>query len=81
MVLSEAALRRWKVATYAITAATAWQLVFYEQYEIPGYKGKHVFTDIQIAYRGWVDRVIWGRQAALPPAAPVANKTQENEKK
>ena len=59
-----------KLATYVITGATLWQLVFYEEYHIPGYEGKHVFTDIQKAYRGWVDQKIWGRQALPPPQPP-----------
>lgn len=51
---------RRKLATYVATSATFVHLVFYNEYQMPGYNGKHCFTDIQLAYHDWVDRNIWG---------------------
>ncbi|CAB9513265.1 expressed unknown protein [Seminavis robusta] len=79
MVLSEHALRKWKLATYVATSATAIHLVFYNEYQIPGYQGKHCFTDIQRFYRQWVDRNVWGQQNLTAPATDNASSQQQQQ--
>lgn len=51
-----------RLATYVVTAFASVHLVFYTDYNIPNYEGKHVFSDLQVWYRNWVDRTVWGRK-------------------
>mmetsp|Transcript_17041 Transcript_17041/g.25200 ORF Transcript_17041/g.25200 Transcript_17041/m.25200 type:complete len:86 (-) Transcript_17041:376-633(-) len=62
MVLSEQAMRNWKVATYVCTFGTAFFTTFYVSYPMPPHlEGKkHVLTDIQKSYHEMIDRHFWG---------------------
>mmetsp|Transcript_23212 Transcript_23212/g.27952 ORF Transcript_23212/g.27952 Transcript_23212/m.27952 type:complete len:83 (-) Transcript_23212:192-440(-) len=61
MVLSAQAQRSWKLATAVCTSASAFHLVLYTEYSMPAHLAgeKHVFTDIQQAYRGMIDKHVW----------------------
>lgn len=52
-----------RLATYAITSVATIHLVFYADYQIPNERmKKHCFTDLQQAYRNFIDQNVWGIQ-------------------
>mmetsp|Transcript_19113 Transcript_19113/g.31673 ORF Transcript_19113/g.31673 Transcript_19113/m.31673 type:complete len:83 (-) Transcript_19113:139-387(-) len=72
MVLSEQAMRNWKVATYVCTFGTAFFTIFYTPYTMPPHlEGrKHVLTDVQESYHKMIDKYVWG----LPPKGAIVQK-------
>mmetsp|Transcript_41073 Transcript_41073/g.46669 ORF Transcript_41073/g.46669 Transcript_41073/m.46669 type:complete len:99 (-) Transcript_41073:33-329(-) len=71
MVLSEQAVRNWRVATYVCTLGTVFWTTFYTSYDgmlenhpRGGANKKHVLTDLQQSYRQFVDQYFWG----IPPS-------------
>lgn len=78
MVLSEQAIRNWKLATAALTATVAIHSTLYAEYEMPPHlKGeKHIFTDLQQWYRAQVDQHVW----RLPPPNNMTEQDGNNDR-
>mmetsp|Transcript_20205 Transcript_20205/g.55784 ORF Transcript_20205/g.55784 Transcript_20205/m.55784 type:complete len:89 (+) Transcript_20205:32-298(+) len=68
MVLSEQAMRNWKVASYVLATFGGVQAVFFTEYEVPGFEGqRHVFSGIQDTTRQYIDKYMYGIETAAPP--------------
>mmetsp|Transcript_22414 Transcript_22414/g.33882 ORF Transcript_22414/g.33882 Transcript_22414/m.33882 type:complete len:86 (+) Transcript_22414:106-363(+) len=82
MVLSEQAMRNWKVATYVCTLGTAFYTIFYVPYPTPPHlEGKkHALTDVQQSYHQMVDRYFWGIPSSTEKKKHEIDASPENAK-
>lgn len=67
-----------KLVTAVLTAGVAIHSTLYTDYEMPPHlKGeKHVFTDLQVWYRNWIDQHVWGLPP-LPPSTAIQQQKQQ----
>lgn len=67
-----------KLVTAVLTAGVAVHSTLYTDYQMPPHlQGeKHVFSDLQVWYKGWIDKHVW----SLPPRPPPTPQQQSNDK-